>query len=1275
MKDFDPLVTPHCHTLSLDSGSTPESFLRRELDLNTGYITTTDHGTLAGVRKIYDLAKKAKITPILGLESYLRPRECEILKSMGVSKTIAEKGPTKDQLSYIDYRKYFHVTMHFKDYEAFQTAARLISIADETAETWGSEKKPIFGWEELEELGSKNVTMGSSCLIGAVQGHLALNRPDIAVKYYEKLRSIVKPGNFIVEVFPHKCDTNWEESLYLINPDGTEKRLHPNKRLLVLDAKGKRHEIDGKTLAKRFKDKQADYRLVGTFRYKVLTEEEPFHFNNIRLVEGFIQNECSPYAPNGAVQIGANQFVIDLAKKYGDPIVVSDDSHVAIPEHVVVQKVRLLQSGNWHFSEGYWRKSSSECFEFFNQNMGIQEDEFRSWVENSRNWASGFKDFKFQDKKSLPAQFYPHDTVKYLFELIRKHGRMDWSNPKYVERLKEEVVLLQKNGVTDFLPYFFTQEEVLSEYEKARLLTGPGRGSAAGVFIAYLLGITHVDPFKDDLSLSRFITPDRIQGGSYPDIDHDLFNRDILDGTEGRPGFLERRFGKNHVAKISTNGTLRLKSAIKDVCRALYGEVSKEVHALTKRMADAPQGVTDQAHVFGYQPKDEDFVPGAIDTDPALKEFVLNYPEAWETAKLALSLVKGKGVHAGGYVITDRDMPISSFLPTMNIDGVTATQWTKDEVEEAGGIKIDFLVIKILEDISKCIEIIQANDPKYLNDHTLNGRRVPGFRLVPDLEGNLHDIWDLPEKDEVFKDILDGKTETVFQLNTSGAKKYLQLFNFQKSNGKMGINSISDIAVFTALDRPGTLDAVVSDGTTSRNMLEEYVARAKGDKPIGLIQELQDISPDTYGVLVFQETASKVFREVGRATSVEAEGFRSHASKKNTEKVLKDKEIFMRGAKDTVGEEVGEKVWEQLVTSSRYSFNKSHACCYAVTAYATAYLKHFYPLQWWCAVLSNSNRNEIQEKFWKYCSSFVLLPDIKYSGSGFIVEGNKLRAPLWLLEGVGEKAYLELTKLGPFTDIKDFLQKIENESIANGTTIEPEVKESKQIDLFSTPNEPPKIKKAHSAINRKVAYNLIISGIADSLFPENMDILSKLQLYEQEKALITGSKQKSIEQKFLKFDALTRYQYRKQLMPYFAGSVLPIMVDSKIQDVTRNEEKRMYVYLDRYPFVNPSYLSMLEDLPVLPNKTTVAVAAVVLEYRLFTYHGTKEAAEYVLDVAGQQIKVVKWPDYNTGELISSFKKDLTGCIVIAVLTKSKKGKDPSLDLINVIREPITQKEE
>lgn len=912
MTKFRNFVSPHVHIQSLDSASTPAAFVKREKQLGTGHITVTDHGTLVACRKVYDLGKKAGLVPIIGLEGYFYDENCPVLKSFG-----------EDPANYIG--SYFHVTLLFQDQQAYETGVRLISKADDRAVVVYGERKPPFTWADLEELGQQNVVVGSGCLGGMVQDHMVKHsRFDIATAYYEKLRSTFKPGNFFVEVFPHRITHDWTTGVYLTFADGTIEKI-PNWKNLHLDVGEKELlKIKAEDLAKSRKKKYGTLMAVMDNRVWVI-RPEPKEIVKVESKSEFVVNECTPLAPDGDLQWMSNRGMLLLAKKYGDPIIVSDDSHFADPEDKIVQDVKLsaMTGGNWRFYGSYHRQSSEEAFAYFSKYMNTELKEFEGWVDNSYLFAEKFKDFKFVDRKQLPTKFYPSDTLRHLYTLIKKHGRMDWNSPQMMERLKSEVNLLHFNGTMDFLPYFFNAEGSVSHYEEQGELGGPGRGSAAGMLTAYLLGITHVDPLKYGLSQDRFMTLDRIKSGKLPDIDQDFGNRDLI--IDPKNGWLKNTFGDCY-AQICTESTLKLRSSVKDVARHVYGKVPSEIEALTKKFQNAPQGITDKNFVFGYyknDDEDDEWVPGSIESDRALQKYIEDYPEQWAAVQKCLGITRNYGRHASAFVVANE--PVSNFIPLTTVSDVKVTQYDMRSVEAVGGIKMDYLTVNSLNDISDCVKLVQKRHytdegPQFRPIHvdrsknyTINGKLVPGIRVVG-LGDELYDIWDLPEDQAVFDDICRGKTESVFQFNTSGAKKWLKLFE------KSGLVSVEDLAAFTALDRPGPLDYKVAG---RHNMMVEYANRANGKAPVGSLPILDRLFPETYGIIVYQEQLQKAFQEIGETTGIQANSFREHIGKKKMELVYKDKELFMPKAIEKLGKEDAEKLWQSMETFGQYGFNKS----------------------------------------------------------------------------------------------------------------------------------------------------------------------------------------------------------------------------------------------------------------------------------------------------------------------------------------------------------------
>lgn len=1285
MRNF---VSPHVHIKSLDSASTPKKFAERELELGTGYIVTTDHGTLEATRAIYDLCAPGgkyhgKLKPILGLEGYFRDDSDSHFLSRGI-----ERKPDPDgTLTFRDRYKYAHITLHTVDEPAYYALVKKLSDADLRAEQHGNERKPLFDWTALEELGQHNITATSGCLIGMVGRHLIANNDATAAKhFYERLRSTFRPGNFYVEIFPHVTDRKFESAILIVLEDGTSVSYKSTRKFKTASLSDG-GEIYGAELAAAFKEdpvaaRAAHKSILDVMENRKWSGTQHLGLVSVELKEGLVYNECKPWCNHSDYQLEVNRFLASMAKKYGDPLLISDDSHFATPDEKVLQDVRL---GGWRFAQSHHRMSSEEAWAYFDSKLDVSRAQFDGWVENGYAWASRFDSFKFSARQTLPTTFYPQDTMRHLFTLIQKHRRMNWDNPAMVARLKSEIALLHRSGV-DLLPYFFVDEEVCDLYLRKGQLTGPGRGSAAGLLVTYLLGITHVNPLDKseggyNLSQDRFLTADRVASGKMPDIDQDLPHRDLLvDKNDPTKGWLRERFGEN-VAQMSVDIALKLKNAIKDVHRVKDKHVSSEINEICASLPDQPQGIDSKDFVFGYE-VDGTYTEGLIETNKTLQDYAAKFPEHWAVVQGLLGLPRQKGRHPCGFLIANQ--PVDSFIPLTTVGGVRVTAFTASSVEAAGGLKMDFLTVNSIRDVGNAVRLIQerydpaivpvVDDVKYVK--TLDGSEIPTVRAIP-YKGGYVDVWKLPEELSVSTDICKGKVETVFQLDGGAARAGLRSFGL-KPDGTPPLKSIEDLSAFTALDRPGPLDAFVEGPNGERhNMLVEYANRARGEAGVGRVPILDEMLPETHGVIVYQEQLQHIFRVVGGTTGIQANDFRQRIGKKKLVEVRKkDKPLFYAGAVPKLGQEATDVLWGMMETFGQYGFNKSHSVCYMHTAYACAFLKHYYPLEWWTSVLSNADRNDVDEKFWKYVGPIVLPPEVKKSGANFVIEGDKIRAPLWMVHGIGEKAHALLEELRPYTDIKGLLTKINEWRIAHGHPVTKKDKKGNEVQT---------IKKAHNPLDNSILRNLIVCGVFDSLFPEVDEsglpvvVQDRLSMFDKAGREVVGKTFKVAAVNFNLASPIARFQYIKSVMPAHSEDLAVLLAPVLDKKLVRKGDSMVYCpedSPDAYTVVDGGQLEWLQNLPIAP-KTDLAVAtfAYVVSQRLFKYqNGTKQACEFVLDIGGHRQAVVKWPSKKTG-LPPLFREKLTGAIVAATFTRSSSSDGFFFEAIDVIAPPLNQKEE
>lgn len=1288
--------SPHCHIQSLDSASTPEAFAAREVELGTGALTCTDHGFMGAIPKVYDLARKNGLTPILGVEAYMRDDDCPILAQHGIVKTndpeyqrrIQSKDPdvrARARQTTAFYKKYFHFCVHCQDQAAYDALSKEMSRSfEERAEKHGGEEKPLFNWEQIETLGAHNVTMTSGCLIGVVQAHLGIKgdyRPDLARAYYEKMRAMVKPGNFYVEIFPHRCTHYWDQGVYLTLADGRQLKYYNGKTLKVrTEGKaGFNEELKAIELARGWEAALragAAVTLVAVKHERQWQEMEPVLVTGVRAVQDFIPNECLPHAPDGDVQLQANRFVLELAQRYGDPVIISDDAHFTRREEKSVQDSKLTSGGHsWKFHNCYHRQSGDEVMRYFRDVFGASERDVEAWIDNAYGFRDKFKDFKLQYKTQLPTSYFPKDTLGHLGTLIKKHGRMNWRDPAMVERLKTEVQLLHRNGTIDLLPYFFLAEYAIDDaYTQAGKLTGVGRGSSGGVLIDYLLSVTHMNPLQYDLSLDRFLTLDRIASGKLPDIDMDFPERETL--LDPRDGWLAKKFGAR-AAAISTRTGLHLRSSIKDVMRAKYGYVSEDIEQICKALPTPPQGIQDRDFVFGYTSEDGKEVRGLIEENEALQLFVRDHPQEWEVVKQMLGITKGHSRHASGWVIAD--VPIGELMPVFNVSGVRATQYDMAGVEACGGLKMDFLGLNNLLYIQDCIKLVQERHGggRPQEPTTVDGIKVWPHQQVPH-KGQTYFVWNLPPEQAVFRDICEGRTETVFQLSTPAAKKWLREFNFWRDEeaGVKAIASIEDIANFTSLDRPGPLDAYVQgpDGTRY-NMLQEYARRARGEPAIGEVPALTALLPKEFGILVTQEGLERVYRELTGCSGAEATNFRANVAKKKMKAVEQAYGGFMERAGAKLGTEQARQVWDQLVTFGQYGFNKSHAVAYAITAYTCAWFKHHYNLEWWTAVLRNSKKEDILEKHWEYCRHMLAPPDITRSSTTFEISGDRIVMPLGFIKGVGEGASAELAAGAPYENIEDFVRKIFDRRRANGKPA-----------YHKVTGEPILVKKTGqqqwrlgtTALNGGVVKKLITAGVMDSLFGPNDLLFDKLNAYENAVEKI-GGKKLSAKQRtarhYVKLDAMQRHQLRRQYLPIGTDTVLPLVITSgNVEGLTETRNSRgqrqwrlrpqgglatalaeadIRIGPDGIQVIDDSQIPLFNELPMnRGNKALVGVFVYIMTSSSFPIKRNGSTAwKLHVDVGtgGQVVEIVQWARYK--QKMPANPQPEAGSIAFAVLSR------------------------
>lgn len=540
------------------------------------------------------------------------------------------------------------------------------------------------------------------------------------------------------------------------------------------------------------------------------------------------------------------------------------------------------------------------------------------------------------------------------------------------ERIEYELGVVDKMGYNG---YFLIVQDFINWGKDQGIIYGPGRGSAAGSLLAYAIKITEVNPLEYDLLFERFLNPDRI---SMPDIDTDIQDNRRDEVIE----YCTQKYGKARVGNICTFGKMMAKNAVRDVARVLevpYAEADR----IAKLVPDP---------VMGHHVKLKD----AIETEPDLKKEYETNPTAKEVIDFAMRLegtIRSHGVHACGVVIAPDDLV--KFLPMeVSAKGPLATQFPSTQVEELGLLKMDFLGLSNLSVIQQALRII-----KKVYKREINMNKLP---------------LDDPKVFELFQ---RGDTTGVFQFESAGMKRYLRDLKPTK---------FDDLIAMNALYRPGPMQ-----------FIESFIKRRHGEEEITYLHPgLENSLKSTYGILIYQEQFMQASKEWCGFTGGQADTLRKAVGKKKVKLMEQVKPQFIEGAVKVGGatEEIANKFWDQLLDFANYCFNKSHAACYALVAYWTAYLKTYYPDAFMAALMTAdmrwTDRLAIEMTECKRMGLRVLGPDINESYSDFATVGTTgtVRFGIAAIKGMGkalaEEVIAERDANGKFKSVCDFAKRV-----------------------------------------------------------------------------------------------------------------------------------------------------------------------------------------------------------------------------------------------------------
>jgi len=684
----------------------------------------------------------------------------------------------------------------------------------------------------------------------------------------------------------------------------------------------------------------------------------------------------------------ANEGIARIARELGRPLVGTADVHYLRREDYDNHKALLCVQTKSKLKEP---KLSFDTNEFYLKTADELHESFAPWPEAVPNTLEIADRCNVEIKlgELLLPRFPTPDGSEpeaMLREVAARGLRRRYGDPPpaaAVERLELELGVIEEMG---FPSYFLIVWDFVRHAKESGIAVGPGRGSAAGSIVAYCLGITDLDPLENDLLFERFLNPDR---RSMPDIDIDFSVR----GRERVIRYVADKYGRESVAQIITFGTMAPRQATRDAARVLDLE-----YAVGDRIAKLiPEPVQGRNPSFEDCLRDGEDLRKAYDAEPETRQIV-------DTARGLEGIVRSNSIHAAAVVIADR--PLQDVVPLQlaedrgsSRDGERSykivTQYSMGPVEEVGLLKMDFLGLRNLDVIEDAVEIVGRSRAVEL------------------------DIEAVPLDDaKTYEMLARGDSIGVFQLESEGMREALR---------QIKPTQFDDIVAIGALYRPGAM-----------SFIPDYARGKRRPESVTYADErLRPITEATYGCCIYQEQLMEISKRIGGFTPAEADDLRKAIGKKKRDLMATMKDKFLDGARASGTERrVADDLWSLMTAAADYSFNKSHAACYALISYRTAYLKANYPAEYMAAVISSVMSTKDKVPFFvNRCEEMgieVLPPDVNTSDHDFVVSGNKIRFGLDAVKNVGHaavEAILEAREDRPFDSLWDFCERVDQRAV------------------------------------------------------------------------------------------------------------------------------------------------------------------------------------------------------------------------------------------------------
>ena len=673
-----------------------------------------------------------------------------------------------------------------------------------------------------------------------------------------------------------------------------------------------------------------------------------------------------------------NRALRELAKKYDIGLVATNDVHYVHADDSEFHDILLcVQTGRTINDPDRMRFSGPDYYLKSEEEMAALFADYPEALENTAKIAARCQvDFTFGELQlpfyPLPEHFESDDAYLRALCEERLSSRYADVTDEIRTRLDYELGVIHGMG---YASYFLIVWDFINYARGHGVEVGPGRGSAAGSIVAYLLGITNIDPLRYALLFERFLNPERV---SMPDIDIDFD-----DINRGRViSYVKERYGEDHVAQIATFGTMGAKGAIRDVGRVLEMSFS-EVSAITK-LVPAELNITLERAL-----KESSDFRRLYDEDESVRRVI-------DLARRIEGLPRNTSIHAAGVVIAKN--PLSSQVPVWVSEGTLVTEFDKDDVEALGLLKMDFLGLRTLTIIADTVHHVRASH---------------GIDL---------DVDAIPLVDEKTSQMLcDGDTGAVFQMESAG------MTNLVKDLQPKGF---VDLIPTVALYRPGPLGS---------GMVTDFIDGLHGKKKVVYMHPLlEPILKETFGVVLYQEQVMQIVQVLAGFSLGQADLLRRAMGKKKHDLLMAQKEIFLQGcAKNGIEASLANHIFDLLTHFADYGFNKSHSAAYGLLAWQTAYLKAHYPVEFMAGVLTSimdkTDKIPVYIQLCRQMGIKILPPDINSSAATFGIEDGAIRFGLAAVRNVGENAIVSMERVraegGKFRSLVDFCARVDMRAV------------------------------------------------------------------------------------------------------------------------------------------------------------------------------------------------------------------------------------------------------